>query len=426
MFETPEQLLAQIQLGEDSSLELKSVHFVGDKIRGPARDDLADELAAFANASGGVVVLGVDDKRHEVTGIPRALLDPAERFVAEVCSDLVKPALMASIRKLELPGADGEPQAVIRVGVPRSLFVHESPGGYWYRVGSSKRRMAPEYLARLMQQKSQARLIRFDEQVVPQSRIEDLDAKLISRFRTPRTRGAVGPFLRNLGMAREDEEGVLRPTIAGVLLGSREPERWLRHAYIQAVSYRGEGSPGVEFETGYQIDARDITGPIDEQAIEACRFVVRNMRIGASKTVGRLDVPQYDMGAVFEAMINAVVHRDYSMYGTRIRLRVFDSRLELYCPGALPNTLDIESLAQRQSSRNETLASLLAKCRVPKDLEWLKTSRKTLMDRRGEGVALILQRSEKLAKKRPVYEMIDPSELRLTIYAASALDHGGA
>ena len=91
----------------------------------------------------------------------------------------------------------------------------------------------------------------------------------------------------------------------------------------------------------------------------------------------------------------------------------------------LANTMTVDSLALRQSSRNEAITSLLAKCRVPRDLDWLKTSRKTLMDRRGEGVAIILERSERLSKKRPVYRVLDESELMLTIYAASALDPPG-
>jgi hypothetical protein len=103
--------------------------------------------------------------------------------------------------------------------------------------------------------------------------------------------------------------------------------------------------------------------------------------------MGRRDVPQYALDAVFEAITNAVAHRDYSIYGSKVRLRMFSDRLELYSPGALPNTLDLDSLPYRQISRNDTITSLLARCPVA-DVEWLKTSRTTIMDRRGEGVPL--------------------------------------
>lgn len=418
MFDTPEALLEKVRLGEDQWIELKTMVFAGEKVKGPDRRDVADELAAFANASGGVFVLGVDDKTRELVGIPPERLDLAERFAYELVRDLIKPPLFPRIERLLLAGTDGQSRPVIKIDVSRSLFVHQSPGGYFHRVGSSKREMEPEYLARLMQQRSQARLIRFDEQVVSDVSLGDLDPELIDRFRTTRTGGEVGAFLRKLGMARDDDRGELRPSVAGVLMASRHPEQWLRHAFIQAVAYRGEGVSGAADVPGYQIDAKDIVGPLDVQVVEACRFVARNMRMEASKTVGRHDVPQYDMTAVFEALVNAVAHRDYSMYGSKIRLRMFANRLEVYSPGALANTMTIDSLDQRQANRNEAIASLLAKCPVPSDISGLETTRSTFMDRRGEGVSIILDRSERLSGRRPVYELPDESELKLTIFAA--------
>ena len=423
MFDSAERLLDKIRLGEDSLLECKEIVFAGGKVKGPRRDDVADELAAFANARGGVLVLGVDDRTREIAGIPPDRLELAERFVRDLVHDLIKPPLFPIIEKMELPGPDGQPRPVIKVEVPRSLFVHQSPGGYFHRVGSSKRRMDTEYLVRLGQQRSQARLIRFDEQVVADAALGDLAPDLVDRFRTPQTRDDRNTLLRKLGMAREDDDGTLRPSVAGVLLGSAHPERWLRHAFVQAVAYRGEGVPGAADTPGYQIDAKDITGPLDAQVADACRFVVRNMRVAASKTIGRRDLPQYDLAAVFEALVNAVAHRDYSMYGSKIRLRMFADRLELYSPGALANTMTVDSLPFRQASRNETIASLLATCPVPADIGGLQTQRSTLMDRRGEGVSIVLERSERLSGKRPVYELPDESELKLTIFAA-AIDAG--
>lgn len=419
MFDTTEQLLEKIRLGEDSLLECKAMAFAGGKVKGPRRDELADELAAFANAHGGVLVLGVDDKTREIVGITEDRLDLAERFVHELSNDAIKPPLLLRIERLRLAAADGTLQPVIKIDVARSIFVHKSPGGHFYRVGSAKRQMTDEYLLRLMQQRSQARLIRFDEQVIPNAGIGDLDAPLVDRFRTVRTSDASDSFLRKLAMARDDEDGTLRPTVAGVLLGSSSPERWLPHAYIQAVAYRGENAPGAGDLSEYQVDAKDITGSLDQQVSEACRFVLRNMRISASKSVGRRDLPQYDMTAVFEAIVNAVAHRDYSMYGSRVRLRLFADRLEILSPGSLPNTMTVESLPVRQASRNEAITSLLAKCPVPSDVSGLETSRSTLMDRRGEGVSIILDRSEALSSKRPVYELPDESELKLTIFGAS-------
>ncbi len=147
------------------------------------------------------------------------------------------------------------------------------------------------------------------------------------------------------------------------------------------------------------------------------------MKIAAYKHEqgGREDVPQFDMLAVFEAVTNAVAHRDYSMAGAKVRMRLFDDRLELYSPGMLPNTMTPESLPYRQAARNEALTSLLARCPISDNT--LAHHRGHIMDKRGEGVSMILAASEQLSGKRPEYRLNDDSELVLTIFAARIEQH---
>ncbi|MCY4344367.1 MAG: transcriptional regulator, partial [Gammaproteobacteria bacterium] len=317
-----------------------------------------------------------------------------------------------------LPDRAGVERVVITVEVPRSLFVHESASGYLHRVGNAKRRMSPEYLARLFQQRSQTRLIRFDEQMVGDARLTDLSPDLWQRFKTVRSDQDAETLLRKLGLATADEDGLVKPTVAGVLLASRHGRRWLPNAYVQAVAYRGTAIRLEPKGEPYQLDAADIEGPLDRQVIEACRFVFRNMRVMATKDQGRIDRPQYDMQAVFEALVNAVAHRDYSIYGSKIRLRLFENRMELYSPGAIANTLDVGSLRYRQSARNEAICSLLSKCVLP-DQSWLANDRRHMMEKRGEGVPIILDNSERLSGREPEYRLIDDAELLLTIHAAA-------
>jgi predicted HTH transcriptional regulator len=272
---------------------------------------------------------------------------------------------------------------------------------------------------RLGQQRSQTRLIRFDEQPVVPAPMEALDSALCERFRTTRTRDEGLDFLQKLGMVAEDVEGVFHPTVTGILMGCREPRDWMPNAFVQAVAYRGTSPTAGNVGLPYQLDARDISGPLDEQVRESCRFVARNMKVAAVKYLGRRDIPQYDLTAVFEALVNAVAHRDYAVYGSKIRLRMFADRLEISSPGTLPNTMSVGSLVYRQSARNETLTSLLAKCPVPTDIEWINTDRRTLMDKRGEGVRIILENSERLSGREPVFRLIDDAELLLTIFAAT-------
>jgi predicted HTH transcriptional regulator len=315
MFPSKTELLEKIRLGEDSYLEVKEVRFSGERVSAPSRNDLADELAAFANSRGGVFVLG------------------------------------------------------------------------------------------------------FDEQTVPSATLDDLQRPLWERFITPLTLDAPENLIQKLGMARRDEDGVVRPTVAGVLLAAAEPQHFLPNAFIQAVAYRG-----VTIRPGgnnlYQRDEQDITGPLDEQVFAAVDFIRKNMFVMARKGLGREELPQYDQIAVFEAVANAVAHRDYSMYGAKIRLRLFDDRLELYVPGSIANTMTVDSLPYRQFARNETITSLLARCPVRSKSPEIQAHRTYIMDKRGEGVPLILSRSEGLSGRLPVYRLLDDAELFLTIYAA--------
>ncbi len=405
-----EDLLRRIRLGEDSTLELKRISLAGSRVTTPRRNDVSDELGAFANGRGGVLVLGVDDKTRDVVGIPLDALDTVEAWVREICNDVLKPALDATIRKIELPNAAGDLVPVLSVDIDRSLFVHISHGGYFRRLGSSKREMSPELLARLFQERSQTRMIRFDESVVPRTTPGDLDYALTRRFLQDDSseEGVSELAARKLRLVADDD-GEARLTLAGVLLCTREPQRWLSHAYVQAVSYAGERT-----DIDYQTDARDIGGPLDEQVAEALHFVRRNMLVRATKATARAERPQFSDRAVFEALVNAVAHRDYSVAGARVRLHMFGDRLELYVPGALANTLTPDSLHLRQANRNELIVSLLARCPTPTGL-----GRVHLMDRRGDGVPIILRESRNLSGRAPEYTVIDDSELRLVIPAAA-------
>ncbi|MBQ7650303.1 MAG: putative DNA binding domain-containing protein, partial [Victivallales bacterium] len=400
-------ILRQIRLGEDSLLEFKSVVCSGKRINAPARNDMADELASMANAFGGVVLLGVDDKTKSVEGISEDKLDLVENWIRAICNDSIVPQLFCGIWKVSLRGDSGEEKCIIRIDVPRSLFVHRSPGGYIQRLGSSRRQMSPEVLARLFQQRSQTRLIRFDESCVETAKVDCLAPELWRRFRSPFSPADEMEFLEKLKIISTDGGGEPHPTISGILMASQHPEEHLPNAFIRAVAYRG-----TERNAMYQMDAEDICGPLDQQILRACRFVQRNMRVLAYKAPGRVDVPQYSLSAIFEAVTNAVAHRDYAIYGAKIRLQMFDDRLELYSPGMIANTMTIDSMPLRQYSRNELLTSLLARCTLPPNAF---TQRMTFMDKRGEGVPIIFSESERLSHKRPEYRLIE-DELILTIY----------
>lgn len=414
---TVQEWLQRIRLGEDSTLELKRVQLRGpSKVSNPHPDGLADEMAAMANAAGGELLLGVDDKTRDVLGIPIDQLDTVEHWIAAICQDRVAPPLDVQTEHLLLPDASGALLPIVVVTVPRSLWVHKSPGGYFRRVAHAKREMAPEMLARLFQQRSQARLIRFEEQPVPGAEISDLDPLLMGVF-VRHGEGDPQAQLRRLHLL-VDDAGIVRPSVAGVLLCTTRPVRWLPAAYVQAVAYRGRINDPVD-----QLDAKDFEGPLGQQVWDAYSFVYRHMRIGADKALGRADRPAYSLRSLFEAIVNAVAHRDYAMGTARIRLHVFSDRIELSSPGALPNSMSIDAMSEVSVPRNELLTSLFSRY-YPMQQSGL--GREFLMDRRGAGVDIILRESQALSGRRPVYENLADLELRLTVFAAPAEATAGA
>jgi ATP-dependent DNA helicase RecG len=410
MFDSTEELLQKIRLGEDTPLELKAVRFRGDKIAGPARDDLSDEIAAIANTFDGVLLLGVDDKTKEIVGIPIDQLDGVERYIFEICEQSIKPPVVFRSFRIELPDNTGTLQPILKVEIPRSLFVHESMGGYFHRQGSSKRKMPPDYLARLFQQRSQARLIRFEEQPVPQSSISDLSEELWRKY-TARSDEPSEIVLLKRNLLSKEENGAVRASVGGALFCCEHPERFLPNAFIEAVRYRG-----IRQDSNYQTDAQKICGPLDQQIKQVMAFLKRNQTIMATKEPHRVEKPQFSERAVFEAVVNAVAHRDYSIFGSKIRFFMFDDRLEIYSPGALPNTVTVDNIALRQATRNELITNLLAE--TPVAVTVGDVGRSFYMEKRGDGVPIILSESEKLSGKKPTFRLIDDSELLLTIYSA--------
>ena len=400
MFDSLTELIDKIMLGEDSLIEFK-----GEM---PQRKTLAEEISAFANAKGGVILIGVDDDKN-IVGLELQTLDQIEKTVVEICIDSIEPALPIFTEKLQI-----DDKNILKIEVPKSLFVHKTRTGYFMRQGSTKREIPTDQLARLLQSRSQARIITFDEQFVPNTHRRTLRESLYRRFITE---DAAEDEIEDLLLKRTllvEEDREIRASVAGVLMCHDTPDEFLYNSFIQAVYYSGK-----EKDANYQIDAKDFKGPLDQQIMDAFKFVEKHNMVSARKEIGRVDQPQYSLRAVFEAIVNAVVHRDYSKSGSKIRLFMFADRLELYSPGALANTVTIDKLRFSQSTRNELLSRLLTEITLDYDVG-KQIKRQHFLERRGEGVGIILNESEELSGKIPEYELHN-DELCLTIFAAKSL-----
>ncbi len=401
---TDEEIRQRLRLGEDSGWEFKQIEFRGDSPKSPRREDFADEMAAFANANGGVLLCGVSDT-GQIQGMSPTQMAALDHLLVEVSTDAAEPALRINVHHRELDG-----RAFVLVDVSRGDALHERAGRAFVRVGATKRRLSGDERLRLAQRRAQSRYLWFDRQIVPQTGFETLNERLWEPLLS--ATGAANPHraLMNLRLLARDEAAVDRATVAGVLLCTNSPQIWLSQATILATRYRGKD------RASGQLDAQEIAGPLPLQIADAVKFVVRNMRVSARKTPLREDTPQYSKAAVFEAVVNAVVHRDYSVSARRIRLSIFKDRLEIESPGQLPNGMTIDGMDSSQATRNEVLASVFG--RIPVGDIPGSRHRRYLMERRGDGVSIIIKETRETAGIEPEYRVIDESSLVLSIPAA--------
>ena len=397
MFDTTDQILRQLRAGEDSRAEFKELRFGDRGVISPNTEDFASEMVAFANGGGGALFLGVDDA-GSVVGVPGEKWGQVEQWVLNVATHNCDPPIRPEIRRDTLSRPGSEEASVIIVVIPRGLFVHSTSGGRYYaRFGSAKRRLTGPELARLFQERGRGYV--FDEQQVFSGTVEDLDWNRLEAFlgRSPKIPWL--DLLRNTRMTTRDEDGMDRPTVAGLLAFSADPTRHLPSAYIEAACYGG-----TRLSSDDLVYAERLAGPASDQIDAGVAFVMHYMRAGRDDN----EEDPYDIEVVDEAVVNAVAHRDYSVSGSKIRLFLFADRLELYSPGKLPNGLDIEEMPYRTFTRNQLLVSFLSKMRS-------KRTGRVFLESRGEGVRKILEGGEAHSGRRPMYELFG-NELRLTVW----------
>ncbi|MDE2771152.1 MAG: putative DNA binding domain-containing protein [Bacteroidota bacterium] len=401
---TDEEIRQRLVIGEDHRWEFKQIKFKGDQPESPRREDLADEIIAFANANGRVLLCGVSDD-GQLQGLSTKKLSALNQVLSDVCSDSIEPPIRVRIYHRVLDG-----KAYLLVEVPQGDSAHERSGRAFIRVGGSKRQLSGDEKPRLSQSRSKSRYLRFDQQIVPETGFGSLNERLWEPLLSAEGQSDPTRALMNSGLLAVDETDAYRATVAGILLCTDSPQQWFPHAMIMATMYRGKD------RASGQLDAQEIKGPLSQQIFDAVNFVVRNMRVAAQKTPAREDLPEYSKVAVFEAIVNAVIHRDYSIYSSRIRLSMFKDRLEIDSPGQLPNGMTIEMMNSLQSTRNETLASVFGRLSVSSIPG--SEHRRYMMEKRGDGVSLIIKSTRETAGIEPKYTLIDESNLVLTIPAA--------
>ncbi|MDQ1351235.1 MAG: hypothetical protein QG657_1537 [Acidobacteriota bacterium] len=419
MYDDIDELMREITALEDSYLELKEIVFRGEQVRfgneeGKAPNRLAEEFCAFANSEGGVLVLGVRDD-GVIVGIDPAKRNILEQFVVNVALNNCKPLLEPTLNWMSLPDETGTPRLCLKVDIPRSRFyVHQTlDGRFLKRIGSHVHPIPAEQLGRLFSAKNLT--MPFEERPAPGAPMEMID---LSRFEayyrrrfgrsTSSEQLTFNQLLVNLKLAI-DTEGKTVPTNLGILLFTERPEKILDGAVIDIAAYR---HPVAD---GNTTDSKRITGPLPEQILQVLQYFQTSPLIATlakKESLGRRNLPSYVDTALQEAVVNAVVHRDYELTGSQIIIRLFPDRIEIQNPGGLHNTLTEENLYAgcQPVRRNQQLAGFM------RDFESPITGT-TFMEARGEGFLNLVRDSSVLSGKRPEIKRIGEA-VKLTIFAA--------
>ncbi|MEP7284460.1 MAG: ATP-binding protein [Chloroflexota bacterium] len=303
---------------------------------GAGVNDLAETLIAMANSRGGTLLLKLGN------------------YTVEDAIDQVRKAALLADPTLILPLPTTIDQTALAVTVPRGLpHVFSLDGRYLARDGSVNRRLSPRELRRLLIERGE---LSYEEEVTSSATLDDLDWRAVEAYAT-RLIGighSAEAILAQRGCVVQRGKHWL-PTNAGLLLFGKNPQRFLRSAFITATRFGGT-------EMGDTFTRQDVIGTLPDQIRQAETFLLDNLRRGVQLGTGmeRAEQLEYPMEAARELVVNAVSHRDYSIPGDGIRLFLFSDRLEVTSPGGLPGPVTLDNIVEERYSRNSIIVQVLS------------------------------------------------------------------
>ena len=351
-------------------------------------------LCAFANGDGGLLVIGIDDG-GKVVGVSESADALQERLTSFLQTGCGKPVTAACGRQ------DAGGRWVHWVHVHRHQrgyepFSHD--GRFWIRRGRATVAPSPSELQELL---NAFGLVLTEKQIIPSATVEDIDF------------GAVRAYMQAQGLdldegpqpAREDDlrnasvvdelDGILRPTLYGLMTFGRDPQSFPHtlSLFVQCAAYGGVDQAAEVLSAG------EGKGRLEDQVRRAMGWFRSLGRRESYEGHYRRDLPPMPEQALREALVNAVIHRDYAITGSQVLLEAFDDRIVVTSPGALPNHMTVEQARRGGAprSRNEMMANAMVV--------------RGLMERRGRGWLTMRQAMRQFNGTEP--ELVNDERNRL-------------
>ncbi len=345
---------------------------------------------AFANTAGGTLLIGVRDRTKEVIGVKDPLSD--EERMSSAFADSIKPTLIPEIQIVSWRDRE-----LIVVNIPHLVGPYyvgsEGPEeGVYIRLGSTNRRAGPELIADIHRL---ARNTLFDELPCTEVNSEAVDFRAASEFFSQVSRPISDSVRRSLGLV-VNHGGQELPTRGAILLFGKDRRSIFPDAVIRCARFSG-------LTTAHIIDQTEIDEYLPRAVEIAVAFIERHtMHAAEIGAVKRRDIHEYPPAAIREAIINAVVHADYSISGMNIRVAVFDDRIEITNPGMLPFGLTLEAALSGVSKlRNRVIG------RVFRELK--------LIEQWGSGIGRIMAVCRQSGLQPPLFQEVGNS-FRVTLF----------
>ena len=346
-------ILKQIKAGEVSGVQFKER--ILDKY------DIACELVAFSNSHGGKLVVGIKDKTGETNALSYSEVQETTNLLSDIASENVVPSILIKIDTVEV-GDGNLVVATVKEGLNKPY--HDNKGIVWVKNGADKRKVFDN--AELAEMMTDCGSFAPDEAGVRDATVNDLDATTIKQFlgnrfdRVLEKKGLTGDafneasldmicsaiakghdcekILRNLRFIRPD--GTL--TVAAMLLFGKYTQRWMPMMTAKCICFAGNSVGSKVFRD--KVNDADMEGNLLHQYDTIMDFFTRNLHNvqveDEFNSMGKLEIPYTSL---VEFTVNSLVHRSLNMKAP-VRIFIFDNRVEIHSPGALPNGLTIDDI----------------------------------------------------------------------------------
>ena len=369
------EILDIISKGESSKVQFK------ENIRNEL--SIAQEMIAFANTEGGIILVGVNDKTWEISGLTKDDIQRLNNLLVNAAEQHIKPSIYITTDVISI---ENKLVMIVKISKGTAIPYKDKDGIIWVKNGANKRKVTSnEEIARLLQASG---YLYAEEKLIGHSTIDDINFNKFKDFYKNQygedtAESDLEKSLENLRLAKDGQLNI----VGALLFGKdKDIKRLLPQFYITAIWFWGN-----ELEDNSYRSSENIYGTLDEQYKKSFEFIVSKLNKAQPSdkgfnSIGQLEIPEI----VFtELLVNALIHRDYFINDS-IKIFVFKNRIEIITPGSLPNNLTPEQVMKGiRRTRNNIIASFAP----------------YLMEYRGAGSGIL-----RANKAYPYFEIINEKE----------------